>query len=52
MKLQDVKQWKAVIFKDRTILKQDVQYMSADQIQQLMETDIEPTDRKGYYKSK
>lgn len=52
MTLQDCKDWKAVILNDRTILKQDTQFMSADQIIELVKTEIIPTDRKGYYKAK
>lgn len=50
MKLHECKDWKAVIFKDRTILKKDCPYMSAVQLSELAETEVEPTKRKGYYK--
>ena len=52
MKLNKYKDWKAVIFTDRTILKKDLQLMSAEQIRGLTELEVEPTKRKGYYKAK
>lgn len=51
MKLHECKDWKAVIFSDRTILKKDCPYMSSVQLYELAETEVEPTKRKGYYKA-
>lgn len=51
MKLHECKDWKAVIFQDRTILKKDCQYMSSVQLYELAETEVEPAKRKGYYKA-
>ena len=51
MKLHECKDWKAVIFSDRTILKKDCPYMSGTQLHELAETEVEPTGRKGYYKA-
>jgi len=53
MKLCECKDWKAVHFKDRTILKADCRYMSAVMLHELAETEVEPiTNRKGHYKVK
>ena len=51
MKLHECKDWKAVRFPDRTILKKDCPYMSGTQLHELAETEVEPTNRKGYYKA-
>lgn len=32
MKLKDCKDWRVVFFDDRTVLKKDTQYMSAEQV--------------------
>ncbi len=53
MKLHECKDWKAVHFKDRTILKADCRYMSAVMLHELAETEVVPiTNRKGHYKVK
>lgn len=53
MKLHECKDWKAVIFSDRTILKKDCRYMSATQPHYLAGTEVEPVPRrKGYYRAK
>ena len=53
MKLHECKDWKAVHFNDRTILKADCRYMSAVQLHELAETEVEPIEgRKGHYKAK
>lgn len=49
MKLKDCKDWKAVIFDDRTILKQDLKYMSSEQIESLKNIDVIKGTRKGCY---
>ena len=53
MKLHECKDWKAVHFNGRTILKADCRYMSAVQLHELAETEVEPiANRKGHYKAK
>lgn len=53
MKLHECKDWKAVVFNGRTILKADCRYMSATQLHELAELEVEPVKgRKGYYKHK
>ena len=49
MKLKDCKDWKAVIFDDRTILKQDLEYMSSEQINSLENIDVIKGTHKGCY---
>ena len=49
MKLKDCKDWKAVIFDDRTILKQDLKYMSSEQINSLENIDVIKRTHKGCY---
>lgn len=49
MKLKDCKNWKAVRLSDRTILKEDLKYMSADQREALENLDVVEGGRKGYY---
>ena len=44
MKLCDCKDWKAVHFPDRTILKKDCPYMSGTQLHELAETEVEPNE--------
>lgn len=51
MKLHECKDWKAVIFPERTILKKDCPYMSGTQLHELAETEVEPTGSKGCYKA-
>ena len=53
MKLHECKDWKAVHFNDRTILKADCRYMSAVQLHELAETEVEPVEgRNGHYNAK
>lgn len=53
MKLRECKDWKAVHLNGRTILKSDCRYMSAVQLHELAETEVEPVKgRKGHYKAK
>lgn len=52
MKLHECKEWKAVHFNERTILKTDCRYMSVVQLHELVETEVIPIDnRKGHYKA-
>lgn len=52
MKLHECKDWKAVHFNERTILKPDCRFMSAVQLHDLAETEVIPIDgRKGHYKA-
>ena len=51
MKLHECEDWKAVIFQKRTILKSDCKYLSSTQLFELAETEVEPTERNGYYKA-
>lgn len=53
MKLHECKDWKAVHFNGRTILEADCRYMSAVQLHELAETEVEPIEgRKGHYRAK
>ena len=53
MKVQDTKDWKAVHFQDRTILRKDLKYMSFDQAASLLDVEVEPVKgRSGHYKDK
>lgn len=55
MKLRECKDWKAVVFADRTVLRKDCRFMSAGQIHDLYELEVEPLQmkgKKGYYKAK
>ena len=53
MKLHECKDWKAVHFENRTILKNDCRYMSAVQLHELAEQEVEPIKgRKGHYQAK
>lgn len=49
MKLKDCKDWRVVFFDDRTVLKKDTQYMSAEQVAALGEVEVKPAKRKGCY---
>ena len=49
MKLKECKDWQGVFFEDRTVLKKDTQYMSAEQVAALGEVEVRPAKRKGYY---
>lgn len=50
MKLKECKDWKKVIFDDRSILKVDLSLMSKWQIDSLMNLDVIATKQKGVYK--
>lgn len=51
MKLHECKDWKAVHFNGRTILKSDCRYLSAVQLHELAEIEVEAVaNRKGHYK--
>ena len=49
MKLKDCKNWKAVRLNNRTILKDDMKYMSADQRDAIENLEVIEGGRKGYY---
>jgi hypothetical protein len=50
MKLKECKDWKKVIFSDRSILKKDLKLMSKEQIESLMNLEVSATKQKGVYK--
>ena len=50
MKLKECKNWKKVIFDDRSILKVDLALMSKQQVENLMNLDVIATKWKGVYK--
>lgn len=52
MKLKECKDWKKVIFDDRSILKVDLSLMCKWQIDSLMNLEVVSTKRKGVYKAK
>lgn len=51
MKLHECKDWKAVHFDGRTILRKDCLYMSGMQVKELWGTEVEPMKAKGHYKA-
>ena len=52
MRVQDVKDWKAIHFQGRTILRKDLKYMPYDQAASLLDVEIEPIEgRKGHYRT-
>ena len=50
MKLKECKNWKKVIFDDRSILKVDLALMSKWQVESLMNLEVITTKQKGVYK--
>ena len=40
MKVKDFNNWKRVVFNDRVILKSDMEYMSAEQKENLLNTEV------------
>lgn len=50
MKLKECKDWKKVIFNDRSILKKDLALMSKWQVESLMNLEVIATKQKGVYK--
>lgn len=50
MKLKECKNWKKVIFDDRSILKVDLALMSKWQVESLMNLEVIATKQKGVYK--
>lgn len=52
MKLKECKDWKKVIFDDRSILKKDLSLMFKSQIDNLMNLEVISTKQKGVYKAK
>ena len=40
MKVKDFPNWRKVVFNDRAILKNDLRYMSWQQVQELNETEV------------
>lgn len=51
MKLKNCENWKAVCFDDRTILKDDTRFMWVEQVKSLLEVEVEPTRRKGFFRA-
>lgn len=51
MKLNTCADWKSVKLDDRTILRSDLEFMSAAQVAALGELEVVPGGRKGYYKT-
>lgn len=51
MKVKDLNgKWKAIHFTGRTVLHDDMKYMSNDQVKNLMEVEVvDMGDRKGHY---
>lgn len=50
MKLIDIKNWKAIHFKDRTILNIDKNLYSKNEWNRLVNLDVEPMQTSGHYK--
>lgn len=51
MKLKDVKNWKAVHFEDRTILKSDEKYFPQDMWKRSINAlEVEEMEVKGHYR--
>lgn len=48
MKLKDCKDWKAVVFDDRTILKKDMKLLSKEQQNDLLEVEVTEIGRRTY----
>jgi hypothetical protein len=51
MKLKEDKNWKKVIFNDRSILKGDVKLMSKEQAESLLNLEVKETEYKHVYKA-
>lgn len=49
MKLKECKDWKKVIFSDRSILKVDLSLMSKMQVESLLELEVISTKQKDVY---